>query len=104
MAATPEEEAMAVRLKTLRGRRGLSQSRLAGAAGIPVGSIRGWEQARRRMAMAMATAVETVFREPDGGTRWRRGRRLRGMVRGRCRMSQVGGRGSGGRADHCHYL
>jgi transcriptional regulator with XRE-family HTH domain len=38
---------MATRLKRLRERRGLSQAALARAAGVPLGTLRGWEYARR---------------------------------------------------------
>jgi transcriptional regulator with XRE-family HTH domain len=40
---------MGDRLKALREHAGLSQSQLARASKLPVGSIRGWEQSRRTM-------------------------------------------------------
>jgi transcriptional regulator with XRE-family HTH domain len=38
---------MAIRLQRLREAAGLSQSQLARRAGVPVGTLQGWEQARR---------------------------------------------------------
>jgi transcriptional regulator with XRE-family HTH domain len=53
---------MADRLKALREGAGFSQSQLARKAGVPVGSLRGWEQARRTMlfdtAVKLADALE----------------------------------------------
>jgi transcriptional regulator with XRE-family HTH domain len=48
---------MGGRLQQLRRARGLSQSQLARAAGVPVGSLRGWEQARRTMLVDAAVKL-----------------------------------------------
>jgi DNA-binding XRE family transcriptional regulator len=55
-------------LKQLREAAGLSQSQLAKAAGVPVGSIQGWEQGRRtplldapaRVAVAMGVSLDEL--------------------------------------------
>jgi transcriptional regulator with XRE-family HTH domain len=48
---------MGNRLKQLRRQRGLSQAKLAAAAGIPVGTLRGWEYGRRTPLLDAATRV-----------------------------------------------
>jgi transcriptional regulator with XRE-family HTH domain len=48
---------MAVRLKRLREAAGLSQAALAKAAGVPVGTLRGWEYARRTPLLDAAARV-----------------------------------------------
>jgi transcriptional regulator with XRE-family HTH domain len=63
---------MGNRLQELRQSRGLSQSQLARAAGVPVGSLRGWEQARRTMLVdafiKLADALECTLDELAGRT------------------------------------
>ena len=59
---------MGRRFKQLREAAGLSQSQLAKAAGVPVGSIQGWEQGRRtplldaaaRVAVAMGVSLDEL--------------------------------------------
>jgi transcriptional regulator with XRE-family HTH domain len=53
---------MGSRLQELRQARGLSQSQLARAAGVPVGSLRGWEQARRTMLVDAAAKLADALR------------------------------------------
>jgi transcriptional regulator with XRE-family HTH domain len=48
---------MGVRFKRLREAAGMSQSELAKAAGVPVGSIQGWEQGRRTPLLDAAARV-----------------------------------------------
>jgi transcriptional regulator with XRE-family HTH domain len=61
---------MGARLQKLRLAAGLSQSQLARAAGVPVGSLRGWEQARRTMlvdtAVKLADALGCTLDELAG--------------------------------------
>jgi transcriptional regulator with XRE-family HTH domain len=62
---------MGDRLQKLRLARGMSQSQLARAAGVPVGSLRGWEQKRRtmladaavRLADALGITVDELLRD-----------------------------------------
>jgi transcriptional regulator with XRE-family HTH domain len=62
------------RLQHLRRARGLSQSQLARAAGVPVGTLRGWEQGRRtpladmlpRLAGALGCGYEDILGPPLG--------------------------------------
>jgi transcriptional regulator with XRE-family HTH domain len=61
------------KLKELRAGRGLTQERLADAAGVPVGTIRDYEQGKRdpllsnaqRLAGALGVSLD-VFPGPDG--------------------------------------
>jgi transcriptional regulator with XRE-family HTH domain len=48
---------MGRRFKTLREAAGLSQSQLAKVAGVPVASLRGWEQGRRTPLFDAAVRV-----------------------------------------------
>jgi transcriptional regulator with XRE-family HTH domain len=48
---------MATRLKQLRQAAGLSQAALAKAAGVPLGTLRGWEYARRTPLLDAAARV-----------------------------------------------
>ena len=48
---------MAKRLKELRQQRGLSQAKLAKAAGVPLGSLRCWEYAQRSMQLEAAVKL-----------------------------------------------
>jgi transcriptional regulator with XRE-family HTH domain len=69
---------MGERLQRLRRAQGLSQSELAEAAGVPVGTLRGWEYGRRtplldaaaRLADALGcTLDELAGRGAAGGKR-----------------------------------
>jgi transcriptional regulator with XRE-family HTH domain len=61
-----EAEAMGGRLQELRHGAGMSQSELADAAGVPVASLKNWEQGRRlpgldaavRLAAAMGISLD----------------------------------------------
>jgi transcriptional regulator with XRE-family HTH domain len=63
------------KLKELRTGRGLTQERLADAAGVPIGTIRDYEQGKRdpllsnaqRLAGALGVSLD-VFPGPGGGT------------------------------------
>jgi len=48
---------MAANLKALRERAGLTQAELAGAAGVPLGTLRCWEQATRGPLLAAAARL-----------------------------------------------
>jgi transcriptional regulator with XRE-family HTH domain len=48
------EEAMGQQLKKLRAAAGLSQSQLARAAGVPVATLKNWEQGRRQPLLGAA--------------------------------------------------
>lgn len=54
---TGEELRLAANLKSLRERAGLSQPELAEAAGVPLGSLRSWEQATRVPLLTAAVKV-----------------------------------------------
>ena len=45
---------MGARLQELRQQKGLSQSQLARAAGVPVGSLKNWEQGKRHLQLSTA--------------------------------------------------
>lgn len=72
-----EAHAMGNRLQQLRRDKGMSQPALADAAGVPVGSLRNWEQGRRlpqldaayRLALALGVSLDDlargVFDEPQ---------------------------------------
>jgi transcriptional regulator with XRE-family HTH domain len=61
---------MAARLQRLREAAGLSQSQLAKQAGVPVGTLQGWEQARRlprlEAAVRLADALGITLDELVG--------------------------------------
>jgi XRE family transcriptional regulator, regulator of sulfur utilization len=71
-AATEFEVNMGERLQRLRQAKGLSQSQLARAAGVPAGTLKNWEQGRRTMlidaAMKVADALECTLDELVGRT------------------------------------
>jgi len=48
---------MGQRLQKLREATGMSQSQLARASGIPVGTLQGWEQGRRKPLLETAAVV-----------------------------------------------
>ena len=49
-----EAKAMGIRFQELRQEKGLSQSELARAAGVPLASLKNWEQGRRMPAFDAA--------------------------------------------------
>jgi transcriptional regulator with XRE-family HTH domain len=59
---------MGQRLQTLRQKAGLSQSQLARAAEVPIGSLRNWERGRRtplldtaaRIAVALGVSLDEL--------------------------------------------
>jgi transcriptional regulator with XRE-family HTH domain len=65
---TEWERDMGQRLQQLRQAKGLSQTQLALAAGVPVGSLRNWERGRRvplldaaaRIAVALGISLDTL--------------------------------------------
>jgi len=61
---------MGERLQTLRRERGLTQVELARAAGVPVGSLRSWEQGTRTplldAALRIAKALDVTLDELAG--------------------------------------
>jgi transcriptional regulator with XRE-family HTH domain len=63
---------MGERLQRLRHRAGLSQSELAKAAGVPLGTLRGWEYGRRKplldAAAKLADALGVSLDELAGRT------------------------------------
>jgi transcriptional regulator with XRE-family HTH domain len=52
------------RLQRLREQAGVSQPRLAAASGVPVGTLRGWEQGRRVPRLDTAVAVARALGIP----------------------------------------
>jgi transcriptional regulator with XRE-family HTH domain len=62
-------------LKKLRTAVGLSQQELARAAGVPVGTLKNWEQGRRepllgaaaRVARALRVSLDELAGAPNGG-------------------------------------
>jgi transcriptional regulator with XRE-family HTH domain len=67
-----EKKEMGMRLQEIRQGAGLSQSGLAAAAGVPVGTLRNWEQGRRmplldtaaRVAAALGCSLDELVRAP----------------------------------------
>jgi transcriptional regulator with XRE-family HTH domain len=63
-------ETMGERLKRLREAAGMSQPRLAEASGVPVGTLRQWEQDRRlpswEGAVALADGLDVTLDELAG--------------------------------------
>jgi transcriptional regulator with XRE-family HTH domain len=74
-------ETGAIRMKRLREQAGFSQPRAAAAAGVPVATLRGWEQGRRvpsldaaaRLAKAIGVSLDELA-GIDGDTRGRKGK------------------------------
>jgi transcriptional regulator with XRE-family HTH domain len=52
---------MGQRLKALRKAAGLSQSQLARAAGVPIGTLRGWEYGRRKPLLDTAAKLAVAL-------------------------------------------
>lgn len=52
-------------IRTLRGRLGLSQQRFADAFGVSVGTVRNWEQGRRRPDGPAQILLQVIDREPN---------------------------------------
>jgi transcriptional regulator with XRE-family HTH domain len=52
---------MGERLQKARRAKGLSQPQLAAAAGVPVGSLRQWEQGRREPLLSAAARVASAL-------------------------------------------
>jgi transcriptional regulator with XRE-family HTH domain len=53
---------MGARLKRVREGAGMSQSQLAAAAGVPIGTLRNWEQDRRVPLLDTAARVAKALR------------------------------------------
>lgn len=78
----PERETMGQKLQRLRKAVGLSQSQLAKAAGVPVGTLRNWEQDIRspllttagRIAKALGVSLDDLI-EDSGQERPRSARK-----------------------------
>ena len=70
-------ETMGEKVQRLRSAAGLSQAQLAAAAGVPLGTLRNWEQDRRiplldtaaRVARALAVSLDQLAPEPAPGDR-----------------------------------
>lgn len=60
-----ETEGMALRLQAVRKRLGLSQPEFAERFHIPVGTLRDWEQARRRIDAAAWAYIQVIDNEPE---------------------------------------
>jgi transcriptional regulator with XRE-family HTH domain len=61
VVAVAEGESMGGRLQRLRKAAGLSQSQLAQAAAVPIGSLRNWEQDRRMPLLDTAARVASAL-------------------------------------------
>jgi transcriptional regulator with XRE-family HTH domain len=69
----PEEATMGEKLKMLRDAKGMTQEALAKAAGLPVGTIRNWEQNIRSpmlstaglVARALGVSIDELFVPPE---------------------------------------
>jgi transcriptional regulator with XRE-family HTH domain len=69
-ASIPPKETLGPRLQRLRAAAGMSQSELAAAAGVPIGTIRNWEHDRRgplfETAIKIAVALGVSLDELGG--------------------------------------
>lgn len=52
-------------VKRIRWKLGLSQSKFSAAFGIPLGTLRDWEQHRREPDRAAKSYLQVIAREPD---------------------------------------
>jgi transcriptional regulator with XRE-family HTH domain len=59
-------ETFAERLKRLRDQAGLSQAKLAAAAGVPVSTLRNWEYGRRVPYITTASSLARALGVPTG--------------------------------------
>jgi transcriptional regulator with XRE-family HTH domain len=80
------KETIGMRLKRLRKAADMTQAGLALAAGVPLGSLRNWEQSRSRLpadkAVALAAALGVDIGEIVGGDKPpAKGRRKKGGSR-----------------------
>lgn len=55
----------AARIKRIRAARGLSQAEFADVFGLPAGTLRDWEQGRRRPDRAALAYLRVIEREPE---------------------------------------
>ena len=60
-----EAETVAAMARTVRKRLGLSQPAFAERYGIPVGTLRDWEQGRKRPGAAALPYLRVIAREPE---------------------------------------
>jgi transcriptional regulator with XRE-family HTH domain len=75
------EETMGQRLRRLREAADMSQPELARAAGVPVGTLRNWEQGRRiprfdtaaAVAWALGVSLDDLAGEPPPRQRLKKG-------------------------------
>lgn len=64
---TPEEISFADRLRRLRSRLDLSQGAFAERFGLPLATVRNWEQGRRKnVGAAPELLISMIERDPDG--------------------------------------
>lgn len=64
-AILTDKESAAGMLLALRARLKLSQPAFAARYGIPVGTVRDWEQQRRQPDQAALSYLRVIFREPE---------------------------------------
>jgi putative transcriptional regulator len=60
-----DAETVAALARTVRKRLGLSQPAFAARYGIPVGTLRDWEQARRQPGAAALPYLRVIAQEPE---------------------------------------
>jgi putative transcriptional regulator len=60
-----EAEGVALRVQHVRKRTGLSQAQFAGRFGIPVGTLRDWEQARSTPDATALSYLRVIERDPQ---------------------------------------
>ena len=78
----PKRATMGGRLQELRQAAGMSQSQLARAANVPIGTLRNWEQDRRtplfdtaaRVARSLGVSLDELYEEPAAKRRRARGK------------------------------